>query len=368
MQALYIMIKITKKKGKLIMFYFTNEIVFVGHPDKICDQISDALLDAYMKQDPNTRAGIETVGGKGKIFITGEVTSSAEVDVYGVVYQVLDEVGYDISKYEVVVNLSKQSPDIAKRVNVGGAGDNGMMVGFACTDTQQHVRTAQAILQDFAQSYETARIGSELLKSDGKAQITGLYDENWKLLKIKDFVVCYQNTETDRKKTDGAIRGIVYAICYKYNVEVENIIINPTERFELGGFEADAGLTGRKIVVDSYQGFAPVGGGAFSGKDPSKVDRSGAYMARRLALKYLKNHELKWCQVQLSYAIGLEEPRAIYITSNKGVIEADAIDYERCKPQNIIKFLDLHNVKFEDTAKFGHFGRGFAWDSNSEIE
>ena len=198
-------------------------------------------------------------------------------------------------------------------------------------------------------------------KSDGKAQITGYYDEDMKLIKIKTFTISYQNTEKERKSTDKIIIDICNNICSKYNIEVEEYLINPTGKFEIGGFLADAGLTGRKIVVDSYQGFAPVGGGAFSGKDPTKVDRSGAYKARLIAIYYLKKYNLKWCRVQLSYAIGIRKPLAIYIDSNKGMLNDEVTInkysnlYEECEPKNIIDDLNLLNDCFYERSKFGHF-------------
>ena len=346
------------------MFYFTNEIVFAGHPDKVCDQISDALLDAYMKYDKFTRAGIEVVGGKGKIFITGEVTSNTDVDVEAVVKKVLKTRGYNENKYEIINNLGKQSNDIARGVDAGGAGDQGMMWGFACNDTKRYLRTAQCILQDFAALYEQARIVNKDLYSDGKAQITARYDDDWKLLEIKDFVISYQNAEEDRENTDNLVMKLALNVCKKYNVKVKNmnIIINPTGKFEKGGFDADAGLTGRKIVVDSYQGFCHVGGGAFSGKDPSKVDRSAAYKARQLAIRYLKDFNLKWCEVQLSYAIGMDKPMAIYINSDKGKIKAKPELYDECTPKRIIEDLDLYCTKFEQTAMFGHFTGRNKWE------
>ncbi len=338
------------------MKVYSNEIVFRGHPDKVCDQISDALLDECLRQDPNSRCGIETAGGKGKIFVTGEVTTNAKLDVEKIVKRVLKDIGYS-TDYEIIDNIGKQSPDIALGTNdeVGGAGDNGMMFGYACKDTDVLLPTAMVILQELSQRYDALRKEDQRFRADGKAQITGIYDNN-KLNSIKTFTVCYQNTEEDRESTDKIIKDICTEICQKYNVEVQEFLINPTGRFEIGGFEGDAGLTGRKIVVDSYQSFANVGGGAFSGKDPTKVDRSGAYKARELAKRLVKSDDkYEWCEVQLSYAIGMEEPLAIYIKTNVGDVEAPKEWYEECKPRNIIKDLDLKNEHYEERAKFGHF-------------
>ncbi len=344
------------------MRLFSNEIVFRGHPDKVCDQISDALLDEYIKGDKKSRCAIETVGGKGKIFITGEVTSHTKVNVEDVVKSVLKDVGY-LTDYEIINNIGIQSTDIALGTNdeVLGAGDQGMMFGYACNDNLFYLPTAMVILKELSMKYDKLLKVDNRFKSDGKAQITGYYDENMKLIKIKTFTISYQNTEKERKSTDKIIIDICNNICSKYNIEVEEYLINPTGKFEIGGFLGDAGLTGRKIVVDSYQGFAPVGGGAFSGKDPTKVDRSGAYKARLIAIYYLKKYNLKWCKVQLSYAIGIRKPLAIYIDSDKGLLNDEVTInkysslYEECEPKNIIDDLDLLNECFYERSKFGHF-------------
>ena len=338
------------------MKYYSNEIVFRGHPDKVCDQISDALLDECLRQDKNSRCGIETAGGKGKIFITGEVTTKAKLDVEKIAKRVLKDVGYS-TNYEIINNLGTQSPDIALGTNeeVGGAGDNGMMFGYACRDTKEFLPTAMVILQKLSREYDKLRKEDKRFLADGKAQITGLYENN-KLVKIKTFTICYQNTEKERNVTDSIIKDICNKICKEYDMTVDEYLINPTGKFEIGGFEGDAGLTGRKIVVDTYQSFAKVGGGAFSGKDPSKVDRSAAYKAREMAKEILNNNsDLQWVEVQLSYAIGKEEPLAIYIESDKGMIDAPKKYFDECKPRNIIKDLKLKTLSFEERARFGHF-------------
>lgn len=335
---------------------YSNEIVFRGHPDKVCDQISDALLDYALKYDKNSRCAIEVMGGKSKIFITGEVTTSCKFDLESIVKRVLKDVGYD-DNLEIINNLGVQSPDIALGTNneVMGAGDNGMMFGYACNDTKEYLPTAMVILQKLSMEYDNLRKNDQRFLPDGKAQITGLY-ENGKLIKIKTFTICYQNTEKNRKSTDKIIKDIAISICNKYNIVIEKFLINPTGKFLIGGFAADAGLTGRKIVVDTYQSFAKVGGGAFSGKDPSKVDRTGAYKAREIAKDILKNNKnLSWALVQLSYAIGKRKPLAIYIKTNKGMITPSKDLYEKCTPENIIKDLNLLEECFEKRARFGHF-------------
>ena len=338
------------------MKLYSNEIVFRGHPDKVCDQISDAILDEYLKKDKFSRCAIEVMGGKGKIFITGEVTSKTKVNVTAIVKRVLKDVGYQ-EEYEIINNLGKQSKDIALGTNkeIGGAGDQGMMFGYACDDTKELLPTAMVILQKLSMWYDEERKRCPYLYSDGKAQITGYYDDDMKLQKIKYFTISYQNDELHRDETDEKIKQKCLEICKYYDIEIEEFLINPTGKFLIGGFNADAGLTGRKIVVDSYQSFAKVGGGAFSGKDPSKVDRSAAYKAREIAKQYLKKHNLKWCSVQLSYAIGIEKPLAVYINSNLGDIKVDESLYEKCTPNNIIKDLKLYKPLYEQKARFGHF-------------
>lgn len=338
------------------MKLYTNEIVFRGHPDKVCDQISDALLDAYLKKDKASRCGIEVMGGKGKIFITGEVTSKAKVDIESIVKRVLSDVGY-LEDYTIINNLGEQSSDIALGTNdvVGGAGDQGMMFGYACNDTDELLPTAMVILQKLSMWYDKERLNCPYLKSDGKAEITGYYDEDMKLKKIKYFTVSYQNDEMHRDVTDKLIKDKCLELCNMYNIEVEEFLINPTGKFLIGGFTGDAGLTGRKIVVDSYQSFSKVGGGAFSLKDPTKVDRSAAYKAREIAKTYLKKYNLSFCEVVISYAIGIEKPLSIYINSDKGDISFDDNLYEECTPKNIIKDLNLLNICYEEKARFGHF-------------
>ena len=340
------------------MKYYSNEIVFRGHPDKVCDQISDAILDACLKEDKNSRCGIEVVGGKSIIFITGEVTTKANIDVEKITKRVLKDVGYG-NDYEVINNLGMQSSDIALGTNsdVGGAGDNGMMFGYACRDTKELLPIAMVILQEFSRKYDKLTRKDKRFLSDGKAQITGVYEDN-KLVKIKTFTICYQNRENARDETDKIIKNMALDICNKYNIEVEDFLINPTGRFEKGGFEGDAGLTGRKIVVDTYQSFARVGGGAFSGKDPTKVDRSGAYKAREIAKKVLlANSNINWCEVQLSYAIGMKRPLGIYINTDKGMLDTDKELYKECEVQNIIKDLNLLDTCYEELARFGHFAK-----------
>lgn len=350
-------------------YFYSNEIVFKGHPDKIADQISDALLDAYLAIDSNSRCGIEVVGGKGKIFVTGEVTSKAiaDVDVESVVRGVLKDIGCR-TDYEIINNIGQQSPDIALGVDVGGAGDQGMMFGYACRDTRQMLPTAMVILQELSMFYDTLCHSDKRFLPDGKAQITGEYNSYKQLLRIKDFTISYQNTEEEREETDRILKEFTTELCAKYNVAIDCFHINPTGKFLIGGFEGDAGLTGRKIVVDNYQSFANVGGGALSGKDATKVDRSAAYKARQIAKEFLEeHHECRWCEVQLSYAIGIDKPLAIYIKTDRGNYDGN-LDwlYAECTPRKIIEDLHLRDnkvVKYYETAQFGHFGNSkFPWE------
>ena len=338
------------------MKLFSNEIVFRGHPDKVCDQISSAILDECLRQDPDSRCGVETVGGKGKIFITGEVTTKAVFSAVDIARRVLRDIGYR-DDYEIIDNIGKQSADIALGTNneVAGAGDQGMMFGYACNDTQEGLPVAMVILQRLAREYDRLVHTHSDFYPDGKAQITGVYDDDFNLQSIRDFTISYNNSEENRQETDKILEDYATALCREYGIKIERFLINPTGRFQIGGFEGDAGLTGRKIVVDAYQSFANVGGGCMNGKDPTKVDISGAYMARVFARELMQKHDLKWCEVQLSYAIGIRRPLAIYIDSDKGNLEPEEQMYVRSEPANIIAELDMKHICYEEKAKFGHF-------------
>ena len=237
-----------------------------------------------------------------------------------------------------------------------------MMFGYACNETDTYLPKAQVILQELAKWYDKqAQCDLFCFEPDGKAQITGVYNEDFEIQKIKTFTISYQHKKD--KRNDQKIIDKATEIANKYGLEVEEFLINPTGKFEIGGFDADAGLTGRKIVVDNYHSFANVGGGAFSGKDPTKVDRSGAYKARQIAIRYLKKYNLKWCEVQLSYAIGRAAPLAIYITSDKGRFIPEPDLYIECCPQVIIKDLNLLKTDYFQSAQYGHFGgSAFSWE------
>ncbi|MBQ1477674.1 MAG: methionine adenosyltransferase domain-containing protein, partial [Erysipelotrichaceae bacterium] len=234
-------------------------------------------------------------------------------------------------------------------------GDQGMMFGYACNDTKEYLPVAMVILQKFAEYYDTLVHSHEDFYPDGKAQITGIYDDDFNLVKIKDFTVSYNNSEKNREVTDRILEDYLVTLCKEYGLEVERFLINPTGKFLIGGFEGDAGLTGRKIVVDSYQSFANVGGGCMNGKDPTKVDLSGAYIARVFAKELLEEKRLKWCEVQLSYAIGMREPLAIYIDSDQGNLTPPQEWYTRGEPKNIIEELQMKKICYEKQAMYGHF-------------
>lgn len=338
------------------MKLFSNEIVFRGHPDKVCDQISAAILNECLRQDEGSRCGIETMGGKGRIFITGEISSKAHFDACAIARRVLRDIGYR-DDYEIIDNIGRQSEDIALGTNdeIAGAGDQGMMFGYACNDTKEYLPKAMVILQKLARKYDELVHSHEDFYPDGKAQITGIYDDDFNIVSIKDFTISYNNAEKNREVTDGILKDIAGSLCEEYGLKVERFLINPTGRFLIGGFEGDAGLTGRKIVVDAYQSFANVGGGCMNGKDPTKVDLSGAYIARKYAKELLDKYDLKWCEIQLSYAIGLRKPLAIYIDSDKGNLVPDEELYERGEPSHIIQELDMKHIDYEKQAMFGHF-------------
>lgn len=313
----------------------TAESVSPGHPDKLCDQISDAILDAYLTHDPRSRVAVETVGGHGKLFITGEVTSHGDIDAHAIAKHLS---GID----DITVHIVKQSPEIAHGVDTGGAGDQGIMVGYATSETPEKLPLETILSRQLNQHlYET-------WPYDGKTQVT-LKDGS-----IVAVVASFQHATTDElrnavnkwlknKPTDGDVA----------------VHINPCGDWEQGGFDADAGLTGRKLVVDNYGPRIPIGGGCFSGKDPSKVDRSAAYMARRIAVDYLEKHQAGEVFCYLAYAIGVVEPVEATVIIDG---ESHRVEGYDLSPAGIIEALDLRKPQFEATARYGHFGNGFAWD------
>lgn len=319
----------------------TAESVSPKHPDKICDQISDAILDAHLRQDPSARVAIDVAGGHGKVFVTGEVTSLAKkVDVRAIVERLAGEV-------EVIENIAEQSPEIARGVDTGGAGDQGIMVGYATSETKQGLPLEVVLSRDLNQHLY------KIWPYDGKTQVTTV-DE-----RIHTVVASFQNAPKD--DLEKSVREWVrhQKIAKSFTLEI-TYHINPAGDWHVGGFEADAGLTGRKLAVDNYGPSVPVGGGAFSGKDPSKVDRSGAYMARKIAVDYLARFQAKEVFVTLAYAIGYEQPvQASAMVDG----EKKQIDGYDLTPNGIIEFLDLRIPRYEETARYGHFGyKKFSWE------
>ena len=309
----------------------TSEFVSPKHPDKICDFIADSILDAYLEGDTESRVAIEVMGGHNLITINGEVTSGSSPDIELIVKNIVGD------EYKIISNIAKQSSEIARGVDAGGAGDQGIMKGYATSETESMMPL----------EYELARnLCMEIFKIypyDGKTQVT---TEDGK---IKTVVVSFQNARHDDLLA--LVKGIIHA---------EKYLINPSGDWHLGGFDADAGLSGRKIIVDNYGPEIPIGGGSFSGKDYTKVDRSGAYMARKIAVDYLQKYKAREVYTKLAYAIGQAEPvMAIAVVDGK---EIKIDDYD-LTPKGIRKLLKLDNIKFTDTSIWGHFGRGFEWDN-----
>jgi S-adenosylmethionine synthetase len=332
---------------------YTVESVTSGHPDKVCDQISDAILDACLAQDPFTRAGIETFGNHGLLVIGGEVTTKADFNAEEIAKKVYKDIGYD-HDLRVITGIVKQSPDIAQGVDTGGAGDQGIMYGFATDETPEFMPFAVVKVHELAKGLENLRRqgAANWMKPDGKTQITV---ENGK---IKTVLISTQHdesvTQEEIKKflTEKLIKPVIGDIS---GIE---ILVNPTGRFVQGGFEADAGLTGRKIMVDTYGGLITHGGGCFSGKDPSKVDRSAAYMCRFVAKNLVANGLAKQCLVSVAYAIGKAEPLMVEAINEKGEDLSDLAKSKfDFKPQAIIKELDLRRPIYLQTAAYGHFGK-----------
>lgn len=317
--------------------YKSAESVSPKHPDKICDRISDAILDAILMQDPNARVAVETMGGHGKITIMGEVTTTAEVDYEAVAHGVVDE------RLPISVNIVAQSPEIAQGVDTGGAGDQGIMVGYACADNEA------MIPQEAWLSRQLNRYIYEQFPFDGKTQIT------LKGNKIDSVVASFQNATHDQLQT-----LVEHWLEDKNASDDVKLHLNPAGDWHQGGFDADVGLTGRKLAVDNYGPHIPVGGGCFSGKDPSKVDRSAAYMARRIAVDYLKKHSAQEVFVHLAYAIGLAEPMHAEATVDGKKIAITEYDLT---PNGIIEHLGLKQAIYAETAEYGHFGNGFVWDN-----
>ena len=359
---------------------FTSESVTEGHPDKLCDYISDSILDAYIKQDKKSRVACECLAGKGLIIIAGEITSEANVNIEEIVRQTIKEIGYtneniDISyeKCKIVVSISKQSSDIALGVNKEGAGDQGMVFGYATDETENYMPMPIYLSHRLAQKLAEVRKNGEIsyLRPDGKVQVTVEY-ENDKPVRIDTIVVSTQheeNVELEVLSKDIKEKVINKVIDEKLLDKNTKYFINPTGRFVIGGPLGDTGLTGRKIIVDTYGGFSRHGGGAFSGKDATKVDRSGSYMARYIAKNIVANGFAKKCEIQISYAIGVAKPVSIFIdtfgtgkVSDTEIVNIIERNFD-LTPRGIINSLELENPIYKQTTNSGHFGKeGLSWE------
>ncbi len=354
---------------------FTSESVTEGHPDKICDQISDAILDDILRQDPKSRVACEVAVTTGLVLVMGEITTEGYCDVQKIVRQVVDEIGYNRGKFgfdsenlAVLVALNEQSPDIAMGVDQDGAGDQGMMFGYACKETEEYMPMPIMLSHKLAKRLTDLRKieGHKELRPDGKTQVSVEYDDKGQVKRIDTIVVSTQHDEdvTQDYLKELIINKVINPIIPANLIDKDTkIFVNPTGRFVVGGPKGDSGLTGRKIIVDTYGGYAPHGGGAFSGKDPTKVDRSACYMARYIAKNMVAAGFADKMQIQLSYAIGVAEPTSICVetfdTSKYSEVELIKIIREvfELTPKGIISSLDLRRPIYKNTAAYGHFGR-----------
>lgn len=355
-------------------YYFTSESVTEGHPDKLCDTISDAILDAYIKQDKNSRVAVETFASGNEITIAGQVTSKGKVDIEELVRNKIKTVGFDNADIDmdyrtcnIHINITKQSQDIALGVDIGGAGDQGIMFGYASDETKEYMPLAINVAHQLAHRLTQVRKDGiiKYLRPDGKTQVTVEYEDD-KPKRIETILISAQHNPEVEQETlikDIKEKVINAIIPRKMMDEKTKIYINPTGRFVIGGPLGDTGLTGRKIIVDTYGGYARHGGGAFSGKDPSKVDRSAAYMLRYIAKNIIANGYAKKCELQISYAIGMKEPLSICINTfgTATIPEDEIIELIRNKfdltPDGIIRYLDLKQPIYEKTTNYGHFGK-----------
>lgn len=371
---------------------FTSESVTEGHPDKVCDLIADSILDAMIEQDPNSRVACEVCANNNFVLVMGEVTTNAKVDIEKIVRETIKEIGYTKEEYgfnyetcEIKIMLKKQSSDIAMGVNKSkeekegenlgeGAGDQGIIFGYACNETENYMPFPIYYAHKLAKKLAEVRKNGEIkyLRPDGKTQVTVEYGEDGKVKRVDAIVISAQHdpdVEQERLKNDIIEKVIKTTISAEFLDDQTRYFINPTGRFVIGGPAGDSGLTGRKIIVDTYGGYAPHGGGAFSGKDPTKVDRSAAYMARKIAKDIVKSGLADKCQIELAYAIGVAKPVSILVETfgtNK-IPEEDIVkkinDEYDLTPKGIIRSLDLRKPIYKHTTNYGHLGKeGLKWE------
>ena len=373
------------RKGRHL---FTSESVTEGHPDKIADQISDSILDAILAQDPVARVACETLVTTGLAIVAGEITTNCYVDFQKVVRETIKDVGYTRAKFgfdsetcAVLSTIHGQSPDIAQGVDPGGAGDQGLMFGYACTETEELMPLPIMLAHKLGKGLSRARRDGVMnyLRPDGKSQVTVEYDGD-RPVRVDTVVVSTQHSDTvtnEQLREDITENIIKRVIPEGMRDSKTRFLINPTGRFVVGGPHGDAGVTGRKIIVDTYGGAAPHGGGAFSGKDPTKVDRSACYVARYVAKNVVAAGLASRCMVQLAYAIGVADPVSVLIdTFDTGLIDDDRISeivraHFKLTPKGIIETLDLRRPIYKKTAAFGHFGRTepeFKWERTDKAE
>lgn len=367
-------------------FLFTSESVTEGHPDKISDQISDAILDAILAQDPTGRVACETLVTTGLAVVAGEITTTANINHQKIIRDTINDIGYNDARYgydcntcSVINALGTQSPDIAQGVDTGGAGDQGLMFGFACNETPELMPMPIQLAHNLTKKLSEVRRNGQLpyLRPDGKSQVSVEYRDG-KPFRVDAVVISSQhaddvtNEQLRSEILEQVIKAVIPADLLDENTKYH---INPTGRFVVGGPMGDAGLTGRKIIVDTYGGYAPHGGGAFSGKDPTKVDRSAAYMARYIAKNIVAAGLAEKCTVQLAYAIGVAEPVSVLVdTHGTGKVDEDKLSDAVRKnfsltPKGIIETLDLRRPIYKATAAFGHFGReGFSWEKTDKAD
>lgn len=370
-------------------FLFTSESVTEGHPDKIADQISDAVVDACLEQDPMSRVACETLTATGLVVVAGEITTKAYVDFQKLVRDVVDSIGYNDALYgfdchtcAVISAINKQSGDIAMGVDTGGAGDQGMMFGYATDENEERMPASITLAHKLVLKLTEVRKNGLLpyLRPDGKSQVTVEYDEQNNVKRIDAVVISTQHAEAVKIEDLRAdiLKHVIQATLPANLLDAgTKYHINPTGRFVIGGPMGDTGLTGRKIIVDSYGGMGRHGGGAFSGKDPTKVDRSAAYMARYIAKNLVAAGLAKRCEVQLAYAIGVAEPVSVRVdTFGTGTVDSSTIERLvrenfQLTPRGIIESLDLRRPIYRKTAAYGHFGRndaGFTWENTDKAE